>query len=81
MFSLNRVWDENLLSTACQLLSDDLPLPPGSPGGMEPYRRTLTLSFFFKFYLTVLHRLQERQVRGLGWGVGEGLGVGKGKPV
>ena len=27
---------------------------PGAPGGMETYRQSLTLSFFFKFYLNVL---------------------------
>lgn len=47
------------MSDVCRLLADDLPLPPGVPGGMESYRRTLTTSFFFKFYLSVLMRLQQ----------------------
>ncbi|KAK6188057.1 hypothetical protein SNE40_004321 [Patella caerulea] len=46
----NKEWNENIIQTACQLLEKDLPLPPGSPGGMVEYRKTLTTSFFFKFY-------------------------------
>ena len=59
---INSTWNEELLNKACELLSSDLPLDPGSPGGAVEYRRTLTVSFFFKFYLTVLQRLQQ-QVR------------------
>nr|KAG5712866.1 hypothetical protein BaRGS_007463 [Batillaria attramentaria] len=53
------IWNEELLSKACDLLTSDLPLDPASPGGMVEYRRTLTVSFFFKFYLTVLQQLQK----------------------
>ena len=35
-------------------------LDPSVPGGMVPYRRTLTLSLFYKFYLTVLQKLREQ---------------------
>ena len=48
-----RPWDDSLLQEAVSLLLEDLPLDPGAPGGMIEYRRTLTLSFFFKFYLQV----------------------------
>lgn len=41
----------------CAGLAEELYLPPDAPGGMVDFRRTLTLSFFFKFYLTVLHKL------------------------
>jgi len=34
------------------MLADDLPLPPEAPGGMASYRRTLAISFFFKFFLS-----------------------------
>ncbi|KAF0287070.1 Xanthine dehydrogenase/oxidase [Amphibalanus amphitrite] len=44
-------WDDSLLQEAVSLLLEDLPLGPSAPGGMIEYRRTLTLSFFFKFYL------------------------------
>ena len=59
LFSFRR-WSEELVDKVCQLLAEDLPLPPGVPGGMESYRRTLTTSFFFKFYLSVLLQLQDR---------------------
>ena len=41
-------------------MSDDLQLTPGAPGGMVEYRRTLTTSFFFKFYLTIQLQLQQQ---------------------
>ncbi|XP_041351962.1 xanthine dehydrogenase/oxidase-like [Gigantopelta aegis] len=50
-------WDSDLVSTACSLLADDLPLTPDAPGGMVQFRKTLTLSFFFKFYLRVKSKL------------------------
>ncbi|KAK3754121.1 hypothetical protein RRG08_024195 [Elysia crispata] len=61
-----RRWDNSLLECACSqsFLPADLPLPPGAPGGMIAYRRTLTLSFFFRFYLSVLQKLQQRQILG-----------------
>ncbi|XP_029448890.1 xanthine dehydrogenase/oxidase isoform X2 [Rhinatrema bivittatum] len=52
-----REWDEQLLREACRLLADEMSLSPGVPGGMVEFRRTLALSFFFKFYLTVLQKL------------------------
>ena len=48
------------MKKACDLLTSDLPLEPGSPGGDVEYRRTLAISFFFKFYLTVLRQLNEQ---------------------
>lgn len=41
----------------CRELAEELRLEPDAPGGMVDFRRTLTLSFFFKFYLTVLQKL------------------------
>ncbi|XP_053917784.1 xanthine dehydrogenase/oxidase isoform X2 [Cuculus canorus] len=52
-----RDWNEKLLQDACCLLAGEMDLPPSAPGGMVDFRRTLTLSFFFKFYLTVLQKL------------------------
>ncbi|XP_074845961.1 xanthine dehydrogenase/oxidase isoform X2 [Carettochelys insculpta] len=54
---IGREWNENLLQEACHLLADEMNLSPSAPGGMVDFRRTLTLSFFFKFYLTVLRKL------------------------
>ncbi|CAG5134311.1 unnamed protein product, partial [Candidula unifasciata] len=56
-----RPWNDDLLETACSqdMLPADLPLTPGSPGGMVAYRRTLTLSFFYRFYCAVSQRVQQ----------------------
>jgi len=52
-----RFWNEKLLQDVCAGLAEELSLSPDAPGGMIEFRRTLTLSFFFKFYLTVLKKL------------------------
>ncbi|KAK1171408.1 xanthine dehydrogenase/oxidase isoform X1 [Acipenser oxyrinchus oxyrinchus] len=59
---IDREWNEELLQEACCLLAEEMNLSPSAPGGMVVYRRTLTLSFFFKFYLTV----QQKLVKDLG---------------
>uniref|UniRef100_A0A8C3L9W2 Xanthine dehydrogenase/oxidase n=1 Tax=Chrysolophus pictus TaxID=9089 RepID=A0A8C3L9W2_CHRPC len=56
-----RDWNEKLLQDACRLLAGEMDLSPSAPGGMVEFRRTLTLSFFFKFYLTVLQKLSKHQ--------------------
>ncbi|XP_027209904.2 xanthine dehydrogenase/oxidase isoform X1 [Penaeus vannamei] len=55
-----RDWDSSLLEAATTHLLKDLPLAPSAPGGMVEYRRALTISFFFKFYLSVRGRLSEK---------------------
>ncbi|XP_041467689.1 xanthine dehydrogenase/oxidase-like [Lytechinus variegatus] len=57
-----RKWDESMLEIAFTSLAEDLPLPAGAPGGMEPYRQSLAVGFFFKFYLLVLQDLQSQQI-------------------
>lgn len=52
-----RLWDDKMLDDACPLLAEDLPLEPSAPGSMIEFRRTLTTSFFFKFYLNVTQEL------------------------
>ncbi len=42
-----------MLQEAMKLLLEEFPLPSDVPGGMPEYRRSLTSSFFFKFYWTV----------------------------
>lgn len=48
------------MQEACHLLADEMNLSPSAPGGMVDFRRILTLSFFFKFYLTVLQKLSQQ---------------------
>ncbi|KAI0238599.1 Xanthine dehydrogenase/oxidase [Lamellibrachia satsuma] len=60
---VGKKWDGDLVPEACDLLAKELSLPPGVPEGMESYRNTLTLSFFFKFYLTVQTKRDSKHVR------------------
>ncbi|KAM9820644.1 xanthine dehydrogenase/oxidase [Neosynchiropus ocellatus] len=57
-----RSWGEELLQVACCSLAEEMTLDPSAPGGMVTYRRTLTLSLFYKFYLIVLRKLQREGV-------------------
>jgi len=50
-------WNEDVVQEASKTLIEDLPLAPGAPGGMIEFRRSLTLSFFFKFYMIVQEKL------------------------
>ncbi|XP_063775025.1 xanthine dehydrogenase/oxidase isoform X2 [Pseudophryne corroboree] len=60
---VGREWNDSLLQDTCRLLAKEMALSPDVPGGMVEFRHTLTLSFFFKFYLTVLKKL-ERDLNG-----------------
>ncbi|GAA5829050.1 hypothetical protein JCM11251_004108 [Rhodosporidiobolus azoricus] len=53
-FLIGKHIDSTTLQSALDVLSsDDFPLPYTVPGGMPSYRRTLTLSFFFKWFVEV----------------------------
>ncbi|KAI0219543.1 Xanthine dehydrogenase/oxidase [Lamellibrachia satsuma] len=58
---VGKKWDGDLIPEACDLLAKELSLPPGVPEGMDSYRNTLSLSFFFKFYLTVQTKRDSKQ--------------------
>lgn len=60
-----RRWDEETLSRAYDVLLEELVLPPSAPGGKVEFRRSLTLSFLFKFNLEVLQRLRDMVGQGL----------------
>uniref|UniRef100_A0A674F2S0 xanthine dehydrogenase n=1 Tax=Salmo trutta TaxID=8032 RepID=A0A674F2S0_SALTR len=49
-----------LLADACCLLEEEVELSDSAHGGKVEYRKTLTTSFFFKFYMQVLQELRER---------------------
>ncbi|KAJ8955150.1 hypothetical protein NQ318_009043 [Aromia moschata] len=51
-------WNRETLEIAYSSLLEDLPLDPGAPGGMIQYRRSLTLSLFFKAFLAISQKLQ-----------------------
>ena len=50
-------WDNSLLEEALRLIPLDLPASSDVPGGMPQYRQTLSMSFFYKFFMTVLGRV------------------------
>ncbi|XP_065783775.1 aldehyde oxidase 2 isoform X2 [Muntiacus reevesi] len=55
---LGRHWDELMLDEACRRLLDEVSIPGWAPGGRVEFKRTLIVSFFFKFYLQVLQELK-----------------------
>uniref|UniRef100_A0A8B9RD02 Xanthine dehydrogenase/oxidase n=1 Tax=Astyanax mexicanus TaxID=7994 RepID=A0A8B9RD02_ASTMX len=59
---IGRQWGEDLMEDACSLLAEEMSLSPSAPGGMVAYRRTLTISLFFKFFLTVQRKLAQENL-------------------
>ncbi|XP_070789374.1 aldehyde oxidase isoform X1 [Pituophis catenifer annectens] len=55
---IGRNWNEEMLNEACKLILEEITLSPSAPGGKVEYRRTMLISFFFRFYLKVLHDLK-----------------------
>nr|AOE43258.1 xanthine dehydrogenase [Cavenderia deminutiva] len=52
-FLKGKVWSRSLLDETYSMIAADLPLAQGAPGGMIEYRRSLTTSFFFKYFLLI----------------------------
>ncbi|KAJ7980772.1 putative Xanthine dehydrogenase [Quillaja saponaria] len=57
-FLIGKIWNKDiLLHNALELLLNDISLKQDAPGGMVEFRKSLTLSFFFKFFLWVSHQI------------------------
>ncbi|XP_010123270.1 PREDICTED: aldehyde oxidase 2-like [Chlamydotis macqueenii] len=56
---IGRQWNDQMLNKACRLVLEEIVLPPSALGGKVEYRRTLLVSFLFRFYLEVLHGLYQ----------------------
>ncbi|NXK26041.1 AOXB oxidase, partial [Arenaria interpres] len=56
---IGRQWNDQMLSEACRLVLEEIFLPSSALGGRVEYRRTLLVSFLFRFYLEVLHGLHQ----------------------
>ncbi|CAL8288484.1 unnamed protein product [Lota lota] len=54
---LGRPWGEEMLEEAYSVLLEEVVLSPGAVGGKVEFRKSLTLSLLFKFYLEVQQAL------------------------
>ncbi|KAF3772001.1 Xanthine dehydrogenase 1 [Nymphaea thermarum] len=52
-FLKGKDWGPDLLDGALDTLKDEMTLADDAPGGMVEFRKSLTLSFFFKLYLWI----------------------------
>ncbi|PSR86829.1 Xanthine dehydrogenase [Actinidia chinensis var. chinensis] len=57
-FLIAKTWNHELLQSALKVLEKDIVLKETAPGGMVEFRSSLTLSFFFKFFLWVSHQME-----------------------
>ncbi|KAL1770882.1 aldehyde oxidase 2 [Sigmodon hispidus] len=58
---LGRRWNALMLDEACRRLLDEVSIPGSALGGKVEFKRTLVVSFFFKFYLEVLQELKKKE--------------------
>lgn len=61
---IGQKWDRNLVVSVCEGLKEELPLSHSASGGMILYRRSLTMSLFFKGFLEISQSL-EKYVHGV----------------
>ncbi|OWM69193.1 hypothetical protein CDL15_Pgr025380 [Punica granatum] len=55
-YLIGKSWNQELLKGALEIFRSDIVIRDDAPGGMVEFRRSLTLSFFFKFFLWVSHQ-------------------------
>ncbi|KAL0419584.1 UNVERIFIED_CONTAM: Xanthine dehydrogenase 1 [Sesamum radiatum] len=56
-FLMGKHWNKEMLQVALKVLEKDIVLKEDAPGGMVEFRKSLILSFFFKFFLWVCHQM------------------------
>lgn len=61
-FLVGKQWNQDTFEKAVDILKEEVALKDGTPGGMEKYRTTLALSFFFKYYLSVAQKMVPHRV-------------------
>lgn len=57
--AIGKAWNQDLLELINLSLVDEMSLPADAPGGMILYRRSLTLSLFFKGFLSISQELEK----------------------
>ncbi|MBA0800489.1 hypothetical protein Gohar_010917, partial [Gossypium harknessii] len=60
-FLIGKKWNQDVLQGALNVLRTDIVLKEDAPGGMVEFRKSLTLSFFFKFFLWVSHQIEGKK--------------------
>lgn len=60
-FLIGKLWNQELLEGALKVLQKDILIKDDAPGGMVEFRKSLTLSFFFKFFQWVSHQIDGAQ--------------------
>ncbi|XP_038698564.1 xanthine dehydrogenase 1-like isoform X2 [Tripterygium wilfordii] len=60
-FLIGKNWGQELLRGSLKVLQADIFLHEDAPGGMVEFRKSLTLSFFFKFFLWVSHHMNDKK--------------------
>ncbi|KAH0852828.1 LOW QUALITY PROTEIN: hypothetical protein HID58_093669 [Brassica napus] len=58
-FLIGKSWSKGLLQDALKVIQSDVLIDEDAPGGMVEFRKSLVLSFFFKFFLWVTHHLRD----------------------
>nr|CAG4716072.1 unnamed protein product [Naegleria fowleri] len=61
-FLIGKPFSKQVFEDSLNFLDEDLPLDKNAPGGMVEYRKTLSMSFYFKFYLYVTKTLNIREL-------------------
>ncbi|XP_075175818.1 aldehyde oxidase 1-like, partial [Anomaloglossus baeobatrachus] len=56
---IGRHWDDEMFSESSRQVLTEISIPPSAPDGRVEYKRSLTMSFLFKFYLQVLQNLEK----------------------
>ncbi|KFO15473.1 Aldehyde oxidase, partial [Balearica regulorum gibbericeps] len=56
---IGRHWNEQMLDEACKLVLKEIAVPGSSSGEKVDYKKTLIVSFFYRFFLEVLQSLKK----------------------
>ncbi|CAN0876375.1 Xanthine dehydrogenase 1 [Linum grandiflorum] len=64
-FLVGKIWNQDLFLGALRVLETDILIKEDAPGGMVEFRKSLTRSFLFKFFLWVSHQMEGDQCGGI----------------
>lgn len=61
-FLIGKTWNTETFDRAVEVLRDEVILKGEVPGGKPEYRTALSLSFFYKFFISVLKQIEPSKV-------------------